>query len=246
MLLPDPPQVVLPVGGRGTRLKPYTDASPKCLVPVHGKPFLEYVIENLVRQGVRDIVLCTGYRADDVWDAIGDGARWGIRIQHSREPEPLGAIGAVRHALGLLDEAFLLSYGDAYLTLPLLTLTARCARTDRPAVMSVFRQELGRAGNNRGNTAIYGGLVTGYRKNSGLAEYRWLDYGILALERQLLAGSAARDEDDFYAALAGSGRLAALECGADHRPYEVGTHAGYRDFAAFARTGHAAAPEGST
>jgi NDP-sugar pyrophosphorylase family protein len=108
-------QVVILAGGLGTRLAPLTLTGPKPMVPVAGKPYLEHQIELLKAQGVKDIVLLTGYLGEQVEDYFGDGAKWGVSIRYSREHQPLGTGGALRLALHLLEDSFLLLYGDSYL-----------------------------------------------------------------------------------------------------------------------------------
>src|SRR6266508_2702768 len=122
-----------PAGGRGTRLRPLTDDLPKCLAPVGGRPFLEYVIELYARQGIRDLALCSGYLAERIVDAVGNGSRWGVTIQHSIEPAPLGTIGALRYAAAVLHETFVLSYGDIYPAMPVARLIEKSRTVEQPA-----------------------------------------------------------------------------------------------------------------
>src|SRR6266511_1553902 len=119
-------------GGRGTRLRPLTDDLPKCLAPVGGRPFLEYVIELYARQGIRDLALCSGYLAERIVDAVGNGSRWGVTIQHSIEPAPLGTIGALRYAAAVLHETFVLSYGDIYPAMPVARLIEKSRTVEQP------------------------------------------------------------------------------------------------------------------
>ncbi len=73
-------QAYILAGGLGTRLSPAIGELPKPLAPVAGKPFIYYPIHWLRRQGIFDITLCLGYRANDVIQAIGDGKQFGVRI----------------------------------------------------------------------------------------------------------------------------------------------------------------------
>lgn len=79
-------QAVILAGGYGTRLKPFTDTSPKPMYPLEGKPFLEYLVEQVRGFGIQEIVLLLGYLPEKIMDYFGDGARWGLRIRYSVTP----------------------------------------------------------------------------------------------------------------------------------------------------------------
>jgi mannose-1-phosphate guanylyltransferase len=101
-------------GGMGTRLKPRFGDLPKPLAPLGGRPFLERQVEGLVRHGLRDVVLCVGFGADQVQAQLGDGARLGARIVYSVEATPLGTGGALAHAAGHARGATLVLNGDTF------------------------------------------------------------------------------------------------------------------------------------
>lgn len=107
-------QTVVLVGGLGTRLGTLARATGKPMVAIAGRPFLELLIRHLARQGLVDLVLCVGYRADRIRRTLGDGRRLGVRIQYSEEDRPLGTAGALRQAATLLDTTtFIISNGDS-------------------------------------------------------------------------------------------------------------------------------------
>lgn len=117
MHVPSPTPACILAGGLGTRLRPLTDALPKPMVPVAGKPFLEHQMVALAGAGVRDFVLAVSYRWESIRNHFGDGSAFGWRIRYSVEPEPLGTGGALAHALPHLPERFLVLNGDTYLDL---------------------------------------------------------------------------------------------------------------------------------
>ncbi|MDF3982310.1 nucleotidyltransferase family protein [Luteibacter sp. PPL201] len=89
--------------GRGERMRPLTDATPKPLLEVNGTPLIVHHIEKLAAADVRYIVINTSYMADRFPDALGDGSRWGVRLRYSYEgPQPLETGGGMRNALPLL------------------------------------------------------------------------------------------------------------------------------------------------
>jgi MurNAc alpha-1-phosphate uridylyltransferase len=91
--------------GRGERMRPLTDACPKPLLPVGGKPLIVWQIERMVAAGFDDIVINVSYLAERIVDALGDGSVFGARITYSPEREPLESAGGIAQALPLLGDA---------------------------------------------------------------------------------------------------------------------------------------------
>lgn len=106
-------QAVIMAGGKGTRLRAITnDEIPKPMAPVAGKPILQWQIECLLRSGVTDIVMITGYLGEKIKAYFGDGAAFGVRISYYQEKEPLGTAGALAEIRDRLEEDFFLVLGD--------------------------------------------------------------------------------------------------------------------------------------
>ena len=102
--------------GKGERMRPLTDHTPKPLLPVRGKPLIAWHLERLAAAGVSDVVVNIAWLADCFEPALGDGSRWGLRLHYSREgAEPLETGGGMLHALPLLGDApFLAVNGDIW------------------------------------------------------------------------------------------------------------------------------------
>ncbi len=102
--------------GRGERMRPLTDHTPKPLLPVGGKPLIAWHLERLAAAGFTEVVINHAHLGEKIEAALGDGSQWGLRIRYS--PEPPGALetaGGIANALPLLgDEAFLVVNGDVY------------------------------------------------------------------------------------------------------------------------------------
>jgi MurNAc alpha-1-phosphate uridylyltransferase len=106
---------MLLAAGRGERLRPLTNRIPKALVPVAGKPLIGWHLERLVASGCREAVINVSHLGEQIIDYVGDGARFGLRVAYSREPEPLETAGGIAQALPLLGSAtFLLVNADIY------------------------------------------------------------------------------------------------------------------------------------
>lgn len=102
---------VVLVGGQGQRLRPFTVVLPKPLMPVGDLPILEIVIRQLVKSGFTRVVLAVNHLAHLIESFFGDGSTWGITIEYSREPRPLGTMGPLR-LISNLPETFVVMNGD--------------------------------------------------------------------------------------------------------------------------------------
>jgi MurNAc alpha-1-phosphate uridylyltransferase len=113
--------------GRGERMRPLTDHMPKPLLPVAGTPLIEHAIAQLLRAGIREIVINLGYRGAQIREHLGDGAALGVSIQWSDEGDPpLETGGGVFRALGQLGDApFVLANADVYSDFDFAPLAAR-------------------------------------------------------------------------------------------------------------------------
>lgn len=107
-------RAVILAGGYGKRLRPLTEEIPKNIVPVLGKPLIEWQIEWLSSQGIKDFVLLTGYLGEKIVERLGDGSSLGVRITYSHEKTPLGTGGALMNAYDILkdDKEFIMVNGD--------------------------------------------------------------------------------------------------------------------------------------
>ncbi len=99
-------------GGEGTRLRPLTYNQPKPMIPMANRPLMEHVVDLLRRHGFTDIVVTVAYQANAIENYFGNGAEFGAGIVYASEEPPLGTAGSVRHAVGELDEPFLVISGD--------------------------------------------------------------------------------------------------------------------------------------
>jgi NDP-sugar pyrophosphorylase family protein len=97
-------KAVILVGGEGTRLRPLTYDIPKPMVPICGKPFVEYQLDLMRRYGVEEVIFSLGYKWNSFDDYFGDGSRFGLKINYVIEDEPLGTGGAIKNVEDYLDE----------------------------------------------------------------------------------------------------------------------------------------------
>jgi NDP-sugar pyrophosphorylase family protein len=114
-------KAVLLVGGLGTRLRSILPSTPKPLASVGNRSFLELLVRQLSYQGIRNLVMCTGYLSDQIEDQFGDGKAWKVSIEYSRELSPLGTAGALKLARPYLQGVpdFLVMNGDSFIDVDL-------------------------------------------------------------------------------------------------------------------------------
>lgn len=105
-------QAIISAGGFGTRLRPYTDTIPKPMLPVLGRPVLEWSVEQFKKYGVEEFFITLHYLPEVVMDHFGDGSKFGVKINYFVEKEPLGEAGAIKKLEPQLDQLFYYIYGD--------------------------------------------------------------------------------------------------------------------------------------
>ncbi len=223
-------QAAILCGGLGTRIRAIAGDRPKSLLPVGGRPFIEHQLELLAQSDVRDIVLCVGVGADAIETHVGDGRRWGVRVAYSREPPEalLGTGGALVNALGLLRDWCFVLYGDSYLPADYRPMARAFLESGAPAMMSVFRNE-GRWDSS--NARVEQGRVVFYSKSAAPGEADWIDWGLLALRREVIAryvgAHTPLDLSVMLRDLVAAGDLAAWL--APTRFYEIGKPEGWQE-----------------
>jgi NDP-sugar pyrophosphorylase family protein len=226
--------VAILAGGLASRLRPVTERIPKALVDVAGRPFAEHQVEVLRRHGVVDIVFLVGHLGDMVRDALGDGARWGVRLRYVFDgPRPLGTGGALVPALPSLGDAFFVLYGDSYLECDYLAIERAFLASGREGLMTVCRND-GRW--DRSNVRFADGRILRYDKVAPGPDLQHIDYGLGAFRRAAFdrwAPGIGRSLDlaEVYQHLLDRGELDGFDVGG--RFYEVGSAAGLEETRAY-------------
>jgi NDP-sugar pyrophosphorylase family protein len=190
-------EAVLLCGGLGTRLRSVVSDRPKPLADIGGKAFMEYVTDQLVQQGIKDIVFAVGYKGQMVEDYFGDGSRFGFRAAYSYEEEPLGTGGAIRHALPKLrgDRAYVLN-ADTYYKID-FTRLERCMDHTH-ASMALFTREVPDI-SRYGEVKSEQQLLCSWNEKSDAARPGEINGGIYLIRRELLEtmpeGKASLEHD---------------------------------------------------
>jgi NDP-sugar pyrophosphorylase family protein len=136
-------KAVLLVGGLGTRLRSVVSSTPKPLASVGDRPFLELLVRQLSCQGIRRLVLCTGYLAEVIEKQLGDGGKSQVTIEYSKEPHPMGTAGAVKLAEQLLRDVsdFLVMNGDSFMEIDFQALINAHSKCGGIATIAVLRMK---------------------------------------------------------------------------------------------------------
>ncbi len=128
-------KVVIIAGGKGTRLQHIAKDIPKPMVPINGRPILQYQIELARRYGYTDIIILTGHLGEQIEEYFGNGERFGVSITYSREPKPLGTAGCIKEIEHLLSDDFFVFYGDTVMDIALDEMYAFHERSNASATL---------------------------------------------------------------------------------------------------------------
>ncbi len=217
-------QAVILAGGLGTRMRPLTDTLPKPMIPVQGRPFLEYLVELLKDNGIGEIVLLLGYLPEKVTEYFGDGSKFGVKIKYDITPVEYDTGARIMHAEPLFRDRFLLMYCDNYWPLDLAELTAFYENQNVLASVVVFDNRNRMTNNNM--LVSPDGFVLKYDKSRTDPNLSGVDAGFFILDKKVLAlapgGSADFNfEKEVIPQLVAKKQLAGYMTG--HRYYSLGS-----------------------
>jgi NDP-sugar pyrophosphorylase family protein len=224
------PSVCILAGGRGTRLAELVDETPKPLIEVAGEPFLFHQLRLLAANGATHAILCVGYLGERIEERVG-AEQFGVQIGYSYDTPGLdGTLGAIRRALPLLPDRFLVLYGDTYLRLDYRAAVRAWRDSSCLGLMTVLRND-GRW--DRSNVVFENGRVVRYDKAAPTEQMRWIDYGLGGLQASALrlVGEDDRELASLYRLLAERGELLGFEV--RDRFYEIGSPDGLAETDAF-------------
>ncbi len=226
-LLADFPVAIL-AGGMATRMRPFTETIPKALLEVAGEPFVAHQLRLLESAGFRRVVLCVGYRGEQIESYLGDGSHFGLEVTYAFDGATLrGTGGALQHASAQLGSQFVVLYGDSYLPIDYRAVVTAFLQSRQPAMMVVYRNE-GRW--DTSNVLFEAGQIRCYSKRMRDPQMQYIDYGVAVVRADMIISPDGResfDLADIYSGLAEDGRLAGFEV--KQRFYEIGSPEGLRE-----------------
>ncbi len=193
-------KAMLLAAGEGARLRPLTARVPKVMVPLGGRPLLEYTVHWLRRYGVTDLLVNVCHLAEVITAHFGDGSRWGVQITYSREARALGTAGGVRQAAWFFDGPFLVWYGDNLSRCRLDRLWAAHRAGGGVATLALYwRRDVAQSGivalaEEDGCDRIVR-FVEKPRPDQVFSQ--WVNAGIMILEPEVVAAIPAEGAPDF-------------------------------------------------
>lgn len=190
-----PTQAAILCGGLGTRLRPLTETLPKPLIPVNGRPFLAYLIDQLREQGVSRVLLLTGYLGEMIRDCFGDGSRSGVRIDYSSGPVEWETGRRLVEARTRLDTRFLLLYADNFASIRLRRISE--VHEARPAVATLVLQSKA-TGNIR---LAQDGRIELYDPTRAASGLDYVEIGYMLVERDAALEALPSPDVSFSCAL---------------------------------------------
>ena len=177
---------VLLVGGMGTRLRSVVPDAPKPLASVGNKAFLELLVRQLRDQDIRQIVMCTGYRAEQIEGYFRDGRHYGVSIRYSRELEPQGTGGAIKLTETFLqaEAQFIVMNGDSFMQVNFAELLE--FHDDRRAILSMAVRRVLDAGRYGTVELDANHRVIAFSEKTGLNQAGIVNAGVYVFSREVL------------------------------------------------------------
>lgn len=217
-------QAVILAGGLGTRMRPLTETVPKPMLPVLGRPFLEYQLEMLEANGITRLLLLVGYLGKMIEEYFRERTGSVPAIEYSYEPVPLGTGGAMKNAASMLDEEFLIVNGDTLLDMDYAAFVGQFRAQAVEATIAAYRNVPGTVPSNL--SIDENGRVLNYQKQRPTGEY--VDAGVVAARKTVLdhvpAAEKCSFEQEVFPALIAQGQLTAWRT---EKPFfDMGTPAG--------------------
>jgi len=221
-------------GGYATRLGALTQDFPKCLLEINGRPFVDWQLDLLVKNGYTEFVFCVSYKSDLVEGYLGDGSARGIRIQYSYDGDKqLGTGGAIQRALPILGSDFGVIYGDSYLPMDYSRVEQFFLRSRSTALMTVYKNQ------NRfdlSNVEFVDGKLINYAKEIHSENMYYIDYGLTFFREAAFhpwADQPTFDLSKVYSQLVKSKEIDGFEV--FDRFYEIGSVRGIEEFSQYLR-----------
>ena len=177
-------QAVILAGGMGMRMRPLTYDRPKIMVPVNGRPFVEYLFDQLKENGIKRVVLLLGYLSEKVVEYVGNGSKFGLNVEYSISKLNDGTATRVKKAEHMLDNEFLLMYCDNYIHLDLNTYLDFHRAGKALATVIVYSNKFGTTKNNV--FVDSDGYVLKYDKSRIEPELNGVELGFFLMKKEII------------------------------------------------------------
>lgn len=217
-------QAVIFAGGLGERLKPFTETNPKPMYPFQGKPFIEYLVEQIVSFGINDIIILLGYLPEKVTEYLGDGSRYGAKINYCITPVEYDTQFRLKAAAEDLQDEFLMMYCDNYCPINFERLVRAYEENGAWIQFTAYANLDGYTKNNL--KIAEDGQVLVYDKKRTQTDLQGVDIGYAIVSKKVLSLMSDQNENFeavVYPQLVERGLLYAMVT--EHRYYSIGSFA---------------------
>jgi NDP-sugar pyrophosphorylase family protein len=225
-------KVAILAGGLGKRLGSLTLDTPKSMIKINNKPFIEWQLNLLSKKGVSEVVLCTSHYSQIIKDYVEDGKRFNIEVKYSDDgPDQLGTGGAIRNAIDILGDSFMVMYGDSYLDIDYFEVEKVFGESNFPAMMIIYRNK---GKYDLSNVLFETSIIKKYSKKNVNSNFQYIDFGLSLFKSEVfkeIKKGTYLDLADLCEELAENGKLAGFEV--KNRFYEVGSKEGIKDFSRY-------------
>lgn len=193
-------QILILAGGLGSRLREVTGHYPKSMVLIRDKPFLEYLILQLKKHNLTEILLCTGYLGEKIKEYFQNGDRWGVEIEYSEEEKPLRTAGAIKLAESFISsDNFLVLNGDSYLDIDFNELIE--FHKLREALATLALVEISKPDRYGLVEIDKNSYITSFREKGAVSKSNLINGGVYVFQKEVLnlisEGSVSLEEDIF-------------------------------------------------
>lgn len=221
--------VVILCGGLATRLYPVTKSIPKSLIMIRDTPFISYQLDLLYKRGIQDVILCVGKFGNQIKNYVGNGSFWGLNIKYSYEDENnlLGTGGAIKNALHLLPDEFMITYGDSYLNINHKRVISKFYKEKKSMLITIFRN-INVA--DKSNILYKRGKIIRYDKIRPSADMKYIDYGLIVVKKSVFDDypNVKFDLSSFMSDLVIEGNVSSYLTRKQF--YEIGSESGIEQF----------------
>lgn len=216
-------QIVILAGGLGTRLRPITETITKVMIEVNGKPFLEHQFDYFKQFGFKKFLLLVSYLGMQVEKHFKDGGKIGININYSYEKKPIGTGGALKIAKNLIEDKFILIFGDTFYPLDFNELLLKAQEINKGGMLVVYDNNEKIVSNNiKVESDLF---VSKYSKSNNSSDMNGVDGGVSFFFKQVLdlipEGENVSFEENVYPILIKDRLLRAYYT--NTRFYDIGT-----------------------
>lgn len=177
-------QAILLAGGLGTRLRSVVNDRPKPMALIGNKPFMEYVVHELSRYGIDEIIFAVGYKGSMVEEYFGDGSRFGVKVSYAYEEELLGTAGAIKNAGRFVtDDHFFVLNADTFYQMDYSRLLK--VREEKKLSMALVLRKVEDI-SRYGEAVLTDGMLTGFNEKSPGTRPGTINGGVYLMSRELL------------------------------------------------------------